>query len=69
MILILASIQDFFTSRKKDGTYRAILNLKKLMKNCTKEHYEMESIKNVFKYTKTRHFPSLNRCNADLKIC
>ena len=36
---------NLFTNRKKDGTYRTILNLKKLNDYCTTEHFKMESIK------------------------
>ena len=38
---------NLFTNRKKDGTYRTILNLKRFNEYCTTEHFKMKSIKNV----------------------
>ena len=38
---------NLFTNRKKDGTYRTVLNLKNFNENCTTEHFKMETIKNV----------------------
>ena len=36
---------NLFTTSKKDGTYRTILNLKSLNKECDKTHFKMESLK------------------------
>ena len=36
---------SLFTTPKKDGTYRTILNLKSLNKDCDKSHFKMESLK------------------------
>ena len=36
---------NLFTNRKKDVTYRTILNLKKFNEYCTTEHFKMESVK------------------------
>ena len=36
---------SLFTTPKKDGTYRTILNLKSLNKDCDKAHFKMESLK------------------------
>ena len=33
---------NLFTTSKKDGTYRTILNLKSLNKECDKAHFKME---------------------------
>ena len=38
---------NLFTTLKKDGTYRTILNLKSLNKECDKAHFKMESLKNA----------------------
>ena len=36
---------NLFTTPKKDGTYRTILNLKSLNKDCDAHHFKMESLK------------------------
>ena len=36
---------NLFTTLKKDGSYRTILNLKSLNKECDKIHFKMESLK------------------------
>ena len=38
---------NLFTTPKKDGTYRTILNLKYLNKECDTKHFKMESLKNA----------------------
>ena len=38
---------NLFTTPKKDGTYRTILNLKFLNKECDTKHFKMESLKNA----------------------
>ena len=38
---------NLFTTSKKDGTYRTILNLKSLNKECDKAHFKMESLKHA----------------------
>ena len=35
---------NLFTTPKKDGTYRTILNLKSLNKSCDKSHFKMETL-------------------------
>ena len=50
---------NLFTNRKKDGTYITILNLKKLNKYCTTEHFKMESRKIFYQYYKTRYVSSI----------
>ena len=37
---------NLFTTPKKDGTYRTILNLKFLKKECDTKHFKMESLQN-----------------------
>ena len=45
------SSQIFLFEPKKDGSYRTILNLKKLNQDCETTHFKMESIKhNKTKY-------------------
>ena len=36
---------NLFTTPKKDGSYRTILNLKSLNKDCDSKHFKMESLK------------------------
>ena len=52
-----------FTRRKKEGTDRTILNLKKFNENCTTEYYKMESIKNVINMLK----PDMFLASIDIK--
>ena len=47
---------NLFTNMKKDGTYRTIPNLKKFNEHCTKEHFKLESIKNVINMLKPGMF-------------
>ena len=54
---------NLFTNRKKDGTYRTILNLKKINEYCTTEHFKMESIKNVINMLK----PGMFLASIDIK--
>ena len=42
-------ISPIFTRRKKDGTYRLILNLKEFNENVEYHHFKMESIQSVIK--------------------
>ena len=55
---------NLFSSRKKDGTYRTILNLKKFNECCTTEHFKMKSIKNVINMLK----PSMFLASIDIKM-
>ena len=54
---------NLFPNRKKDGTYRTILNLKKFNEYCTTEHFKMESIKNVINMLK----PGMFLASIDIK--
>ena len=54
---------NLFTNRKKDGTYRTILNLKKVNEYCTAEYFKMESIKNVINVLK----PGMLLASFDIK--
>ena len=47
---------NVFAHRKKDATYRTILNLKKSNAYCTTEHCKMESIKNIINMLKPGTF-------------
>ena len=43
---------NLFTAPKKDGTYRTILNLKFLNKECNTHHFKMESLKQAIHMVK-----------------
>ena len=45
-----------FTRKKKDGTFRTILNLKPLNKYCSTSHFKMENIHNVFSLIKKNSY-------------
>ena len=49
-------ISPIFTRRKKDGTYRLILNLKEFNENVEYHHFKMESIQSVIKLVKPNCF-------------
>ena len=45
-------ISTVFKRKKKDGTFRTILNLKYLQEFVEYKHFKMESLEDVFKITK-----------------
>ena len=47
---------NLFTAEKKDGTFRTILNLKFLNKECDKAHFKMESLKQALNMVKPGAF-------------
>ena len=47
---------NLFTTPKKDGTYRTILNLKKLNKECDTKHFKMESLKQAIHMVRPNAF-------------
>ena len=51
-----AFFSHLFTRKKKEGTYRTILNLKPLNALCSTSHFKMESIHNAFSLIKKDSF-------------
>ena len=49
-------ISPIFTRRKKDGTYRLILNLKEFNENVEYHHFKMESIQSVINMVRPNCF-------------
>ena len=47
---------NLFTTPKKDGTYRTILNLKFLNKECDTKHFKMESLKQALHMVRPNAF-------------
>ena len=47
---------NLFTTLKKDGTYRTILNLKFLNKECDTKHFKMESLRNALHMVRRNAF-------------
>ena len=47
---------NIFTATKKDGTYRTILNLKFLNKECETHHFKMESLKQAIPMVKSNSY-------------
>ena len=47
---------NIFTATKKDGTYRTILNLKFLNKECETHHFKMESLKQAIHMVKPNSY-------------
>ena len=47
---------NLFTTPKKDGSYRTILNLKKLNKECDTKHFKMESLKQAIHMVRPNAF-------------
>ena len=68
-IIITTYVQegDFFSNlfirSKKDGSYRTILNLKKLNQDCETVHFKVESIKQVIHMIK----PNMYLASLDVK--
>ena len=54
---------NLFTAPKKDGTYRTILNLKFLNKECQKEHFKMETLQQAIHMVK----PGAYLASIDIK--
>ena len=54
---------NLFTTPKKDGTYRTILNLKSLNKDCDTSHFKMESLKQALHMVK----PGAYLASIDIK--
>ena len=54
---------NLFTALKKDGTYRTILNLKFLNKECKKAHFKMETLQQVIHMVK----PGAYLASIDIK--
>ena len=54
---------NLFTALKKDGTYRTILNLKFLNKECRKDHFKMETLQQVLHMVK----PGAYLASIDIK--
>ena len=54
---------NLFTALKKDGTYRTILNLKFLNKECRKDHFKMETLQQAIHMIK----PGAYLASIDIK--
>ena len=52
----ISCYSNLFTNRKKDDTYRTILNIKKFKEYCTTEHFKMKSIKKIINMLKPGMF-------------